>query len=385
MDNKICVYAISKNESKFVERWLNSMQEADYIVVLDTGSTDDTFEKLKNDKRVTRVEQKIINPWRFDVARNESLELVPEDANILICTDLDEILRPGWAEPLRKNWKDGFHERGYYQYIWSHGEDGLPSRIFWYDKIHNREWKWKHPVHEMLYREEAITDDYLKDHVLRLWDEVILEHFPDHYKSRSTYLPLLELRAEESPDDYYGLFYLSHEYYYQKMYDKSINLLKKIVSEYKDHYCSLELAAAYLFLGDNYRAINNKQQAIYYYNMGISIEPSYRECYLNAAEVFNELQMYEIAVSYVSIALNKTYRHYTWVERDESYKGQPADILSIALYYIAIGEKYDNKKELLLQADEYIKEALLYNANDERLKYNQKFIIDALEEVNDCG
>ena len=44
---KICVYAISKNESKFVDRCVDSMSEADDIYVLDTGSTDDTVEKLK--------------------------------------------------------------------------------------------------------------------------------------------------------------------------------------------------------------------------------------------------------------------------------------------------------------------------------------------------
>ena len=56
--NKICVYAICKNESQFVEQWLDSMSEADYIVVLDTGSTDDTFQKLKEDSRVTLVKRK---------------------------------------------------------------------------------------------------------------------------------------------------------------------------------------------------------------------------------------------------------------------------------------------------------------------------------------
>ena len=47
MKKKICVYAISKNEIKFVERWYNSVKEADYVCVLDTGSDDGTFEKLK--------------------------------------------------------------------------------------------------------------------------------------------------------------------------------------------------------------------------------------------------------------------------------------------------------------------------------------------------
>ena len=48
MENKICVYAIAKNEEKFVDRWFDSVKEADYVVVLDTGSTDNTVSKLKN-------------------------------------------------------------------------------------------------------------------------------------------------------------------------------------------------------------------------------------------------------------------------------------------------------------------------------------------------
>ena len=44
---KVCVYAISKNEGKFVKRFVESMKEADEIYVLDTGSTDDTVKLLK--------------------------------------------------------------------------------------------------------------------------------------------------------------------------------------------------------------------------------------------------------------------------------------------------------------------------------------------------
>ena len=55
---KVCVYAISKNEEKFVSRWVESMKEADEIYVLDTGSTDDTRKKLK--KLGVHVKKKII-------------------------------------------------------------------------------------------------------------------------------------------------------------------------------------------------------------------------------------------------------------------------------------------------------------------------------------
>ena len=72
---KICVYAIAKNEAKFAARWAASMREADEIYVLDTGSEDDTDSILR--KHHVHVAQAKINPWRFDSARNASLDLVP--------------------------------------------------------------------------------------------------------------------------------------------------------------------------------------------------------------------------------------------------------------------------------------------------------------------
>ena len=86
---KICVYAICKNEAKFVRRWMDSMREADWVVVLDTGSDDGTPEMLR--KLGAQVTEEIITPWRFDVARNRSLELVPEESG----TSTIAVIEPG--------------------------------------------------------------------------------------------------------------------------------------------------------------------------------------------------------------------------------------------------------------------------------------------------
>ena len=84
---KVCVYAIAKNEEKFVKRWYESVKEADDIYVLDTGSTDNTKELLK--ELGVHVNEIILDPFRFDLARNESLNLVPLDTDICVCLDLD--------------------------------------------------------------------------------------------------------------------------------------------------------------------------------------------------------------------------------------------------------------------------------------------------------
>src|SRR5699024_8347708 len=132
---KIVVYAICKNEEAFVERWMDSMAEADEIVVLDTGSTDGTVEALR--RRGARVAVEAITPWRFDVARNRSLDLVGEDADICVCTDLDEVLRPGWRAALERSWTPDATQASY-RYTWSFNADGTEGVVFWQEKIHAR-------------------------------------------------------------------------------------------------------------------------------------------------------------------------------------------------------------------------------------------------------
>ena len=145
---KVCVYAIAKDEAKFAARWAESMSEADAVYVLDTGSSDDTVKILQ--AHGVNVRSEIITPWRFDAARNRSLELVPEDADICVCTDIDEVLHPGWRKAAEKAWSNGA-DMLRYRYTWNFNEDGSEGTVFYIDKIHARHgFKWVNPVHEVL-------------------------------------------------------------------------------------------------------------------------------------------------------------------------------------------------------------------------------------------
>ena len=79
---KIVVYAICKNESKFIKRWYDSMKEADSIYVLDTGSTDDSVKILKS--LGVNVKTHKFKSFRFDEARNMALSMTPDDAAQLL-------------------------------------------------------------------------------------------------------------------------------------------------------------------------------------------------------------------------------------------------------------------------------------------------------------
>ena len=91
---RICVYAISKNEEKFVERFCEAATDADLILVADTGSTDMTVPML-GDIRERKgipivVHQITIKPWRFDLARNAAMALIPANFDVCVSLDLDE-------------------------------------------------------------------------------------------------------------------------------------------------------------------------------------------------------------------------------------------------------------------------------------------------------
>lgn len=365
MKNKVCVYAICKNEGKFVESWYEYVKEADAIVVVDTGSTDDTIEKLKKCEKVQLYET-TIDPFRFDVARNYALDRIPDDCNICVASDLDETMEPkGWSDILREKWIDGIHERAIYKYTWSHLANGNDGRIYQYDKIHSKDWYWRYPVHEMLWHKTRDTYSYDWDKTLRLFNDIYSHHWPDKSKSRSQYYDLLELRAKEDPNDYYGLIYLAHEYIYHGEYQKSIDLLDKIEKKFPDRLTNLEYASCYLFRGDGYKKLNKPLESKQMYLKAISIEPTYREPYLGIASVCIDLKEYDIAIGYIKQALKNSVRHYTWLERDLAWAYEPYDMLSIACFYAGY------KQESLA----YAQKAYSMDTSNDRLKNNVDIIL----------
>ena len=315
MKNKICVYAICKNEMKFIDKWIESMSEADYIVVLDTGSTDGTFEKLQQDSRITAVKQQIINPWRFDVARNESMKLIPDDANICVCTDPDELFEPGWAKVLRTKWDDKLHYRAWYKYAWRHEADGSPSGCFTYDKIHSRHgWKWKYPVHEGIVPEnDAEAFDHSR--VLNVFEEVYLHHYQDKEKARSSYLSLLKVRVEENPDELQSRTHLIHDYLYNAEFDNCIKEIEYTIERFEKEMTPDFKAHLYLYMGDAYQGLEKDQEAIDAYQEGIQLAPQYAEPHIALAQVLMRHKKYIETIDVLKRCIGTATQYYVWFKR----------------------------------------------------------------------
>lgn len=359
---KVCVYAICKNESKFIKKWYKSMKEADKIFVLDTGSNDDSVEKLSKLKKVVVKSEKIV-PWRFDVARNMSLDMVDSDCDICICTDFDEILLPGWRKELEKNWNNKV-TRVRYNYNWSLDEKNNPIINFYLDNIHTRNnYIWHHPVHEVLKYVGEGVEEFIT------LDKITLNHYPDITKSRANYLPLLELSVKEEPNDDRNVHYLGREYMYHRRWNECIDTLIKHLS-LKSATWNDERAASMRFISRAYIALKRYEEAKMWLLKAIEEAPHLRDGYVELAILESNLGNYDEVVHYCNKALEIKEHQKTYINEPFSWDNTIYDLLSIAYYH-----KNNFKKSL-----ENINIALELAPENERLKKNKIIIKSKCEE-----
>ena len=335
---KIVVYAIAKNEAQFARRWMESMGEADEIVVLDTGSTDGTPALLR--ELGAQVTEETITPWRFDAARNRSLELVDEDADICVCTDLDEVFHPGWRALLEKAWRPGYSQ-AVYRYTWNFRPDGSEGVVFWYEKIHARHgFCWTHPVHEVL-----TWVGKGKPGPRVTVEGIQLDHLADPNKSRAQYLGLLELSVKEAPDDDRNVHYLGREYFFYRRWDDCIRTLKRHLSmpsaTWKD-----ERAASMRYIAKCYIHKGQKNVAEGWFYRAIAEAPHLREPWLDLAMMLYEDKRWEGVVYFTGRALEIRERPRTYMTDAEAWGSLPYDLRAIGLYETGrIAEALEAAKE----------------------------------------
>ena len=341
---KICVYAICKNESIHIKRWYDSVKEADGIYVLDTGSTDNSVELLE--KLGVHVYQKKYENFRFDEARNDSFKIIDKDYDVYVCLDIDEVISDNFIEEIRKKWKKDT-TIGEYTLNSSLDMFNNPLVSFKIKKIHDKNYKWIYPVHEVLMplKEENIVSL-----------DITVNHYPDNNKSRSIYLPLLEMSLKENPTDR-SYFYLAREYMYYKRYNEAIDLFIEYLklSNWKE-----ERAACKRYIANCYININRYEEAKMWLKSSINEAPDLRDSYVLLSFLYYSLGEYKNALEFVRQALKIKYNNKKYINETYSYNYEIYDLASILEYY------YGDKKAAI----KYVEEAIKLNPNLDRLKEN---------------
>ena len=359
---KICVYAICKNEEQFVDRWMDSMSEADLVVVTDTGSTDGTVEKLR--ERGAVVFQEVIKPWRFDKARNISLDHVPEDVDICICTDLDEVLEPGWRKCLEAVWEKDT-DMGNYLYNWSLDAQGRPYVQIVYFKVHARKkYIWDYPVHECL-RYLGTT----KEKKVFVAD-MVLNHYPDHKKSRGSYIGLLEMGTAERPDDPRMSYYLGREYMFKRDWDACISELQRYLGLPAARWAE-ERCAAMRWIAKAYAEKKKFTEAFQWFHRAVAEVPQMRDAYVECANLAYVRSDWETCFYMTEKALKIKEKSRSFTNAGHAWDYTPHDLAAIACFRLGMYER----------AEKHAEEAVRMAPEKERLKDNLSKIRDKKRET----
>ena len=346
---KIAVYAISKNESKFVERFCRSCKDADLIVITDTGSTDGTVEAARSLGAVAHSVS--ISPWRFDIARNASIALIPPDIDICVNLDLDEVLEPGWREEIEAVWEPGT-TRLRYLFDWGSGVR------FMSNKIHSRKgYMWKHPCHELLVPDPRTTEVYAHT------EKLLVRHLPDPTKSRGQYIDLLEIGVKEDPYCPRNSFYYARELTFYNRHQDALKELKRYLDLPTATWAD-ERAFAMRLLGSTHHALGNKELALDWYTRGTAEAPHRRESWFALAEHCYKVGVWDTCYDAATRCIS-TPNSNQWPTDSRAGSAAPHDIAAIAAY--RLGKKEESVK--------HGRDALELSPDDERLKANMRWYL----------
>jgi glycosyltransferase involved in cell wall biosynthesis len=345
---KIAVYAISKNESQFVERFCESAAAADLILIADTGSTDDT--RSLAEQHGATVYDICITPWRFDKARDAALALIPRDVDVCVSLDLDEVLEPGWREEIERVWAENT-TRLRYKFDWGSGI------TFYYEKIHHRHgYHWHHPCHEYPRADVRITEVYAYT------DKLLVSHHPDPTKSRGQYLDLLELSIKEDPHCPRNAFYYARELTFYKRWRDAVTALNSYLALPGATWPN-ERCYAMRLLAKSHQALNNYSESVKWARLACAEAPNTREPWVELASIYHHQRQWHNCFSAAKTALDIKDKALVYTMDPTVWGAVPHDLLAISAYNLG----------LYALALEHGEIAVAFEPKDKRLVDNLKF------------
>ena len=199
-------------------------------------------------------------------------------------------------------------------------------------------------------------------------ENIILNHYPDSTKSRSSYLPLLELSVKENPKNDRNMHYLGREYMYYGKYNEAIDTLIKHLhlknATWKDERC-----ASMRFIARCYKYLKRYDESEMWLLKAIKEAPYLRDPFIELALLYYELNDFQKVYDTVTQALEIKYHQKTYNNEIFSWNETPYDLLSISCFNLG---KYDESLEA-------INHALEISPYDERILKNKEIILNKLD------
>jgi glycosyltransferase involved in cell wall biosynthesis len=353
---KVAVYTIALNEAAHAERWANSAVDADYRIVADTGSTDDTVERLT--KAGVTVYRIAIRPWRFDAARNAAMALIPADVDVCCTMDMDMYLSPGWRPKLEASWTPETTALYCQMALRSSVDDAKPFKVYPSKSFHARSgYRFKRPVHEALF--------CAGEEVSRSCLDIVMHHLRTTSTNHERYLAMMELAHTEDSGDAQICFWLGRQHMWANQNGRAIELLQRYL-ELPTSTWKEERSEAMRFLAriqpDQKMALLDKARME---------TPHRRETWLDLAEEFHRQADWLNLFWACTNGIEKTHLTASYLDDAHCWGFRLFDLGAIAAWHLNAMDR----------AVEWAQKALELDPANQRLKNNLDFFLLRREEV----
>lgn len=207
---KLSVVMIVKNEEAMLAECLESVRDADEIIIVDTGSTDSTKEIA------ARFTDKIYDfKWCDDFSKARNYAVLRASGQWLLSIDADEKLEDGGIEKIRgaisATTKPAIALR-----MATASNSYFVPRLF--RNIPSVRWEGR--IHEMIN-----TRDYNRHNI-----SITYRSSPAHALDPQRNMRILEKAHQDEPNNTRVMFYLAREYAYYKDWVKAEEMFEKYLS-----------------------------------------------------------------------------------------------------------------------------------------------------------
>lgn len=290
----LSVCMIVKNEEEVLKRCLNCVKQiADEIVIVDTGSTDNTVNIARE------FTNKVYNfKWCYDFskARNYSFSKATKDYIMWLDAD-DVILEEDICKINRLKEKLDVNLVDMIMMKYNMGEDNNKQMALSYyrERIFKRVYgyKWVSPIHEVIVPEGKY-----------IFEDIAITHKKIKPADAKRNITIFEKMIKNgSKLDARQKFYYARELFYIKDYEKSLNEYKEFLAD-KEAWRENKISAC-MDIAKIYEIINDKQNQLLYLFKSFEYDVPRAEVCCELGSYFLQNNMYKIAIYWYEEALKK--------------------------------------------------------------------------------
>lgn len=251
----ITLYAISKNEEKNINKFINNSKKFSHTVVVDTGSTDNTVQLLRDAGITVYEHPQTYEEFDFAKARNQALSYVETEwaFSLDFNEDIDNF-HPNSLSFISKSSTSLQHLR------FDDGDGGLNQSNEVHVRLHRtKNYVWRNAVHEIPHF--IPTEDYEQENSIQT-NVKITKKVHNTIQKQLFYLSICEREYQKDPTNWYYVWFIFNHYFIVQNLSESLEygqILLNTTKPYFDQFrieCFIKCSQIFVNLNDFQQAAN---------------------------------------------------------------------------------------------------------------------------------